>query len=110
MARWKPFLGAMMLVLMLWTAGMAHAAERFDCMPTTSETADHFDGDGDESPSGRDQGVTHHHSGCSGHHVAAPSDAASVPFEPPAVSDPFTWRQMGVPGRGPDAQLRPPIA
>lgn len=110
MARWKSLLGALMLVLMLWTGGMAHAAERFDCMPTTSEAADHFDGDGDEAPSGRDQGVAHHHSGCSGHHVAAPSDAVSNLFEATAVSAQFAWREMGVPGRGPDAQLRPPIA
>lgn len=110
MPSWKSFLGAMMLVLMLWTGGMAHAAERFDCMPTTSEAAGHFDGDRDETPSGRDQGVAHHHSGCSGHHVAAPSDVAPVLIGASASTAPFAWRELGVPGRGPDAQLRPPIA
>lgn len=99
-----------MLVLMVWTAGMAHAAERFDCIPATSEASDHFDGDGDEAPSGRDQGVAHHHAGCSGHQAASPSAAAQTYFEALAVTVPFAWREMGVPGRGPDAQLRPPIA
>ena len=110
MNRWTSLLGALMLVLMLWTGGAAHAAERFDCMPISAEAADHFDGDQDQVPSSPDQGVAHHHSGCNGHHLAAPSSVASVEINARDGTIPLAWREAGVPGRGPESHLRPPIA
>ena len=99
-----------MLVLMLWTGGAAHAAERFDCIPVTAETIDHFDGDEDQVPSSPDQGVAHHHSGCGGHHVAAPASVASIGIGALGRAIPLAWREAGVPGHDPDGDLRPPIA
>ena len=110
MPRWTSLLGAMLLVLMLWTGGAAHAAERFDCIPVTAEAAGHFDGDQDQVPSAPDQGAAHHHSGCNGHHVAAPASGASIEIGALNRATPFAWREAGVPGRGPDTQLRPPTA
>ena len=110
MNRWTSLLGAMLLVLLLWTGGAAHAAERFDCIPVTAEAPGHFDGDQDQVPSGPDQGVAHHHTGCSGHHEAAPANAAPTEVALSQVLVPFAWRESGRPGRGPDSDLRPPIA
>lgn len=110
MHRWTSLVGALMLVLMFWTGGAAHAAERFDCMPLTAETTGHFEGDKDQVPSSPDQGVAHHHSGCSGHHIAGPNSLASLDIGSPKQTAPLAWREAGVPGRGPDADLRPPIA
>lgn len=110
MHRWSSYLSAMMLVLMLWTGGAAHAAEQFQCIPVSSEAANHFEGDSDQTSSDPGKNVAHHHSGCSGHHIAADVDASAVSFPHSAALIPLAWRQAGVPGRGPDADLRPPIA
>ena len=110
MHRWTSILGALLLVLMLWTGSSAHAAEQFDCIPATAEATSHFDGDQDQVPSGPDQGVAHHHSGCSGHQIAAPATVATVEFARSERLVPLAWREAGVPGRGPDSDLRPPIA
>lgn len=99
-----------MLVLMLWTGGAAHAAERFDCIPVTAETFEHFDGDEDQVPSSPDQGVAHHHSGCGGHHVAAPASVDSIEIAVLDRAIPLAWREAGVPGHDPESDLRPPIA
>lgn len=110
MRRWTTFLTAMILVFTLWAGGMAHAAEKFDCIPVTAEAAGHFDGDGDESPSGGEQGVAHHHAGCSGHQLATPNEPSDVIIGAAARVVPVAWREAGVPARGPDSLLRPPIA
>ena len=110
MSMWKATFGALMLVLMLWTGGIAHAAEQIQCIPVTAEAAGHFDGDSDQVPSEREKGVAHHHAGCSGHHLAAPGDSSALLIDPSAATMPLPWREAGVPGRGPDNLLRPPIA
>lgn len=110
MRRWTYLFGAIMLVLMLWTGEMAHAAERFDCIPATAEAAGHYDGDGDEIPSGPQQGVPHHHAGCSGHQLGTQAAAPDVGIGHSAAVAPVAWREAGVPGRSPDSLLRPPIA
>ena len=110
MIRWTSLLGAMMLVLLLWTGGAAHAAERIACIPVTAEAADHFDGDQNQVPSAPDQGVAHHHSGCGGHHVAAPTSLPPITIGHSREAVPIAWGELGVPGRGPEARLRPPMA
>lgn len=110
MNRWTTILGALLLFLMLWTGGAAHAEQRFDCMPATSQTAGHFDGDRDESPSKSEKGAAHHHSGCGGHHFGSPSQV-----EEPSFADVGQVPSSGAiaafgPGTNPDSQLRPPIA
>ena len=110
MLRWTSIVGAVMLVLMLWTGGAAHAAERFSCIPVGAEATIHFDGDGDQTPSKSDQGTMHHHSGCNGHHVAAPVDNSSIAINGSKRAAPFAWRESGMRSRSPDFELRPPIA
>ncbi len=110
MHRWTSLIGALMLVLMLWTGGAAHAAERINCLPVTAEAAGHFDGDEDQSPSGSHQGVARHHCGCSDHQTAAADDESSAIMPVLSRALPFAWKEAGKPGRSPDAQLRPPQA
>ena len=110
MNRWTSILGALLLVLMLWTGSSARAAERFDCIPMTAEAANHYDGERDQAPTGPDQGVAHHHSCCSGHQIAAPATVATVEIALSERLAPFIWREAGIPGRDPDRQLRPPMA
>jgi len=109
MHRWISLVGAMMLVLMLWTGGAAHAAERFDCIPVSVEAAGHFDGDRDEAPSGQGQGVAHHHSGCSGHHLASPAGTPDLSLGCSIRKAPVIRHEAGMTGLGPDSHLRPPI-
>jgi hypothetical protein len=110
MNRWASLLGALMLVLMLWTGGAAHAAERFDCIPMTVQAEGHFDGDGDEAPAGPDQGVAHHHAGCSGHHLNAPDSVVSALVAKPTAVLLLERSDTGTRGNEPDGELRPPIA
>lgn len=110
MLRWTSIVGAVMLVLMLWTGGAAHAAERFSCIPVGAEATVHFDGDEDQAPSTSDQGTMHHHSGCSGHVVAAPVDGSANAFSGSKRSSHLAWRESGMRSRSPESELRPPIA
>ncbi len=110
MIRWTSLLGAVMLVLILWTGAAAHAAEQFTCIPASSEAIGHFDGDEDQAPSSPDQGVAHHHTGCGGHYFAAPADIESINVNRAGDTVPRAWRQSGKPGDSPDTDLRPPIA
>lgn len=110
MSRLLAILCAMMLVLSFGTGTTAHAEQRFDCMPVTSQSTAHFDGDRDESPSKNERGVAHHHSGCGGHHLGSPS-AVDEPALASSNSAPMLASVSSFdPGRGPDSQLRPPIA
>ena len=110
MHRWVSFLGSLLLSFALLTGGVAHAAEKFDCIPVTAEATGHFDGDGDEAPSGGEQGVAHHHAGCSGHQLATSDEASDLNIGATVRAIPVAWREAGVPSRSPDSLLRPPIA
>ena len=110
MHRLLPFLSALMLVLVLWTGSVAHAAEAIDCGEVTTSVVGHFEGDRDEVPADSDKATPHHHNACHGHCVAmSSSDDAALPLHASsgsvteAVSD---FRS----GAGPGASLRPPIA
>ena len=110
MQRLTTFFGVLMLVLFIWTGSSAHAAERLDCIPVSSEAPGHFEGDRDQSPAKGEKGVAHHHSGCNGHQYAASADAL-VPLMPthrtPVAA---RWIEQYAASREPDNQLRPPIA
>lgn len=110
MNRWVRLLGALMLVLMLWTAGPARAADVINAVPVAANVLGHFEGDKDEVPSDEHTGVTHHHSACGEHQIAAWSDvpgAAEIHFSAESVE---VLSESLPPNREPDAQLRPPIA
>lgn len=106
----RTLLSAMMLVLMLWAGGVAHAAEMVECIPAAAEAAGHYDGDGDQLPSDREQGVAHHHTGCSGHHLAAPAGVSETPMSYLGSARCFSLNETGPPSHNPDNRLRPPIA
>lgn len=110
MHRWTSFLGALMLVLFIWTSSSAHAAQRFDCIPASSDAAGHFKGDRDEAPAKGEKEVAHHHSGCSSHHLgtAAGQVASLAPSRDGAIGG--VWDERAAPSHLPDTQLRPPIA
>lgn len=110
MSRLKPLFGALMLALMLWTSGLAQAAEPVVCVPSAVEAPGHFDGDGDETPSDREPGVAHHHAGCSGHQIAAPAELPQMIPAPSSANAPRALSEARLSGHIPDRQLRPPIA
>lgn len=110
MRSWKVLIGTLMLFLMLWTGGLAHAAEQVDCIPATAESAGHYEGDRDQRPSDREQGVAHHHTGCSGHQLAAPLEQPVVIPSHSASTVPLARSHAYLHGHDPDGQLRPPIA
>ena len=110
MIRWTNLVGALLLVLLVWTGTSAHAAERFDCLPVTEQSAGHFDGDRDEVPTDPDQGVAHHHSGCSGYNIATSGNSVAPSFSLHSITLFDASHDAGKPGREPDGQLRPPIA
>ena len=110
MPRWTALLGALMLVLMLWTGSAAHAVEQLDCVPVAADTIGHYDGDTDQVPADPDKGVAHHHAGCSGHQLAAPASSDELQLSSSGREAPFAVSSADLAGRTPDAQLRPPIA
>lgn len=110
MPRWTSLLGAFLLVLMLWTGGVAHAAKRADCGAQSTETRVYAKSDQDQVPPSSDQDAAHHNAGCSAHHVAAPTGVAALAIDSRTQVTLVVWRESGVPGRGPGNQLRPPIA
>jgi hypothetical protein len=110
MLRLSTFFGVLMLVLFVWAGSSAHAAERIECIPVSSEGPGHFEGDRDEAPTRGENSASHHHSGCNGHQFAA-----SVDMLVPLVSlirAPVAglWIERYAASREPDRQLRPPIA
>lgn len=111
MRRLLPFFGCLTLLLLMWTGGMAHAAEALGCASSpVAETSLHFEGDGDEVPADSDSPVPHHHGGCHGHHAhlvpGTTSDRVASVTE--MTIAPATSR--GFVGTEPDRTLRPPIA
>ena len=106
----KALIGALMLVLMVWTVGLARAAEREVCLPATSQAAGHYEGDRDQRPSEREQGGAHHHSGCNGHQVAAPTDESAMLAKHLSGPSLRERSQTVLYGHDPDGRLRPPMA
>lgn len=108
MRRFLSIIAAFMVMLTLWSATTAHAAE--DLRPAASEMAVHFDGDGDEAPADEHGTVPHHHGICHADHVGIPAalepDAHDVAgaVRPNGARDSFrASADLG-------AALRPPIA
>ncbi|WP_445192618.1 hypothetical protein ACT009_01385 [Sphingomonas sp. Tas61C01] len=66
----------MMLVVTAW--GSVAQAAAPTCAETTNQMAVHAAGDCDEVPADADRNYPHCHTGCHGHHVAAPVPAGSL--------------------------------
>lgn len=110
MHRWIHLLGALSLVLLLWTGGTARAAEGYIPIAVAAESAGHFAGDKDEVPSDQHQGIPHHHFACGEHAAAAWSDTRAATLAQP-IGEPGLGRARSIlNGREPDTQIRPPIA
>lgn len=110
MHRWVSLLASFLLAFALLTGGTAHAAEKVGCVSTTSEASGYFDGNCDDLPSGTEQRVADHHAGCSGHQFATSNEPPDTIIGAFVRLVPVAWREAGVPARGPDCLLRPPIA
>lgn len=110
MRRLATFFSALMLVLVLWTGTTAHAAERLECVPVEMEVVGHYEWDEDQNPAGTENGIPHHHTGCSGHSLVAPAEIADL--QSVIIERPYLIRDLaaGVPSSGPENDLRPPIA
>ena len=107
MHRWTSLLGAMLLVLMLWTGGAAHAAEPLECAGVTIQSAD-YGSERDQVPSCPPGCATHHC--CSAHQTVASASAPQVEVPLSRDTANFTRHEVGVHGLGPVSHLRPPIA
>ncbi len=110
MPRWTALFGSLMLVLMLWTGTVVHAAERLECIEVGSETAEYHEGERDGSPLGSKKSMPQHHSSCGGNQVTAPAELPSPRLAPPVNSYHCCDSDEGMFGRGPEHPLRPPIA
>ena len=107
---WLHLLGALALVLTLWTGGTARAAEDYAPIAVPADTVGHFAGDRDEVPTDQHQGVPHHHFACGEHAAAALNNipAAARVRSMAATRAPGLHTMPN--GREPDTQIRPPIA
>jgi hypothetical protein len=111
MRRLQSLISALMLVLVLWTAPAARAAEAIDCSEVAaSTTIGHFEGDGDEVPADSDGATPHHHNACSGHCLAVPAGAQCAEHHDDAGKLLIAASSDLSGGSGPDTSLRPPIA
>jgi hypothetical protein len=109
-------LACLMLVCSLGATATAHALERPDASISASETPGeqiaegHTPDDADQVPSDGDKGYPHHHGGCHGDHVAAPTKVASTTLMRNLRLAPvFAGRSM-LPLSTADPALRPPQA
>lgn len=110
MLRWTSLLGALLIVLTLWTGGPARASDTDYAVPVAATSIGHFNGDKDEAPSDSHKGGLHHHALCGEHQVAASSDALALATKQPRSGTLMTRADIRARVREPDAQLRPPIA
>jgi hypothetical protein len=110
MNRWFHLLGALTLVLLVWTSSSAYAAQRHVPLPAVAESAGHYVGDRDEVPSDEHNGAPHHHLACGEHLVAAWADEPAVAIAAPTVAQKCRMSRTSLDGREPDSELRPPIA
>ena len=110
MHRWFHLLGALALVLTLWTACPASAADACQPVTVSTDSAGHFAGDKDEVPSDQHRGAPHHHVSCGEHAAAAWRDVAASPLAPQTAAPELARFRSVLSGREPDTQIRPPIA
>lgn len=110
MHRWLSFLCALAFVMVSVTGSSAHAAEMFNCTPVSAEAAGHYEGDRDEVPADQGSDVAHHHAGCSGHHLAAPTATLEIHLSQCVSDRSGLADDQRSDSRSPDNQLRPPIA
>lgn len=103
-------IGAMLLVLILWTGATAHAAEAAECSPAALESPVHFDSSKETPSEDRESRAVHLHLGCGGHclatHVVQESNLAGSA----AAVAVFGCQAFWLAGDGPALTLRPPIA
>ena len=109
MHRWIHLLGAIALVLFVWTSTTARA-EGYMPIPVAAESAGHFAGDKDEAPSDQHDNVPHHHFTCGEHAAAARTVSPTLEMAEPLGTPALARALPSLDGREPDLQIRPPIA
>ena len=109
MRRRLSIIATLLLAVMLWTGGTAHAVEALGCAEVSGSESGHA-GDRDKAPSDSGKALTHHHGSCHGQHnlVAPTMDAA--PSAIPAAILPGSGPEAAVGDSEPPTALRPPIA
>lgn len=110
MRRWLTMIASLMLAVMVWTGGVAHAAEAFSCAEVSATESGHFDGDEDQTPSDSGKAVPHHHSGCHGHHNLVPLSVEARSQTHASFALLGFGHDTALIDRQPPTALRPPIA
>ena len=109
MRRRLSMLATLLLAVMLWTGGTAHAVESIGCAEISGSESDHS-GDREKAPADSGKALTHHHGSCHGqHNLVAPAMDAG-PCANPASAPTGLGSNDAVGDCEPPTVLRPPIA
>ena len=110
MRRWLSIIASLMLAVMVWTGGVAHATDAFTCAEASTTEAGHFDGDREQTPSDSGKALSHHHGGCHGQHNLLSPTIEATTCTIPAANPPGFGPEAAVIDSEPPTALRPPIA
>lgn len=99
-----------LLVASLMTMTTIHVQESPRVLSLECNGFVHYEGDTDQSSGDADKAVSHHHSGCHGHHISAFTDGpvSSVPVPSDDLLIPLT--PVDLTHTAIETPLRPPIA
>ena len=109
MRRRLSMIATLLLAVMLWTGGTAHALEALGCAEISGSESGHA-GDRDKAPSDSGKALTHHHGSCHGqHNLVSPTVDSALRAYPAATPTGF-GSSAAVGDCEPPTALRPPIA
>ena len=104
----------MALFLSLMTGSVAHGAGTIGCVAVTDVATEmasgHVDRAPDSTSTDTDRVCPHHHGGCHGHHIAAPSEGAAALPRPASADRRIAARSWPVRDVTIDPTRRPPRA
>lgn len=110
MNRLSALIAAVLLLFSVAAGSVLHAAEPPGLPAQNPIAADHNPGDDDQVPADADKAMPHHHGGCHGDHVAAPSERAAPGRVRIVRADRFRAIAVVRPRSTADPALRPPQA
>jgi hypothetical protein len=101
----------LMLALSLGLGSTAHATEGVTCLDArTAASLGHSNGDGDQVPADAGKAYPHHHAGCHGHHVLAPTTPDPVVAVTVLSTRLLPWNNSRIALASSGPALRPPKA
>ena len=109
MRRRLSMIASLLLAVMLWTGGTAHAVEAIGCAEIAASETSH-PGDRDKAPSDSGKALSHHHGSCHGQHNLVSPTVDAAPRADPAATPTGFGSNAGVGDCEPPTVLRPPIA